>query len=317
MEVSADLFRVLVLQGPGDEPAQVAEVWTKGNIDVTQQREGSPQPLRMTGDIMRIVNQSDMKQTVHVQGGPAHIRTAEMHIEGNHVKLDRAQNLAWVEGTGLLEMPVTQDMEGHPLAKPELLTICWNEKMTFDGKRAEFLGNVRTLMEDSKMHCAKMVATMSREYSFTKPPQPGEEKIEIDSVACTGGVEFKSQRFEGSKLAELRQGEFFEFSLNRQTGETTALGPGHIFSWQRGHGRRASLVPQAKTHANAGARSNDSEWDFSHIKFSGTMQGNMNQRTTTFHDRVQIVYAPVDRPEEASTRTPACRSRRAGCAATP
>ncbi|MEX2288648.1 MAG: hypothetical protein WD648_16240 [Planctomycetaceae bacterium] len=298
LHVRADLIRVLVVIFAERRGAQVSEVWTKGNVDVKQQRKGSLEPLQITGETMRVVNRSAAEQTIIVQGAPAHIRSTEMHIEGQEVNFDRVKNLAWVTGAGLLELPVTQDLEGNKLPSPELMSIWWTKEMTFDGKQAEFLGNVRTVLRENVMRCAKMQATTSRRYSFTEEPPKGADNMEIETVHCDGGVEFESQRYEGTKVAEQRQGKFAEFLMNRKSGDTSARGPGYILSWQRGHGRRAGFVPAATVRANAGSVSNNSEWEFSRIDFSRSMTGNINQQSTTFQDRVEIIYGPVEQPQQ-------------------
>ena len=141
-----------------------------------------------------------------------------MHIEGSNVNVDRARNVAWVDGPGLLELPVEQDLEGNKLPKPQLLSIWWKKKMTFDGKQAEFHDNVVTQLEDSTIHCDDMVATMTKEFSFTQKRQDPNDKIDIRNVKCKGKVEFKMQRYEGNTLSQIRQGELTELSLDRQTG---------------------------------------------------------------------------------------------------
>ena len=294
----ADLIRVLVLVPPDRRGAQVSEVWTKGNVELQQFRKGAAEPLEVAGETMRVINRNPAEQTIVVQGVPAHIRSTEMHIEGQEVNLDRVKNLAWVTGAGVLELPVTQDMEGNKLPNPELLSIKWDKTMTFDGKQAEFLGNVRTVLRENVMRCAKMQATTSRRYSFTDPPPKDAEKMEIETVHCLGGVEFESQRYEGNKIAEQRQGNFVELLMNRQTGATCGRGPGYILSWQRGHGRRAGFIPVATVRANVSSESKNPEWEFSRIHFFGSMNGNINQQSTTFHDRVQIVYGPVEQPHQ-------------------
>ena len=53
-------------------------------------------------------------------------------------------------------------------------------------------------------------------------------------------------------------------------------------------------MPPATVKANASSTPQNSEWEFSRIEFAGTMEGNATRRTTTFDDRVEIVYGPVE-----------------------
>jgi hypothetical protein len=92
-----------------DDSAAKSVVQVEGGVDVQQQRKGSNEPLRVTGETLSVNNRSTDEQTLRIQGAPAHIRSTEMHIEGEDVNLDRVKNLAKVDGAGLLEIPVTQE----------------------------------------------------------------------------------------------------------------------------------------------------------------------------------------------------------------
>ncbi len=50
--------------------------------------------------------------------------------------------------------------------------------------------------------------------------------------------------------------------------------------------------------ANRPLAADTAEWEYTRIKFDGEMEGNTNDRITTFHDRVRVVYGPVAHPND-------------------
>ncbi len=63
--------------------------------------------------------------------------------------------------------------------------------------------------------------------------------------------------------------------------------------WKVGDGNRASLTATNAVRANSGGQPNAEAWEYLFVRFNGTSDGNINARTTTFHERVRIVYGPV------------------------
>ncbi|HUG92025.1 MAG TPA: hypothetical protein VML55_14395 [Planctomycetaceae bacterium] len=317
VQVAADLIRVQVLLMPrldGDAPAGsstadppvvrgfepfVSQVWAEGHVRVQQAHASDEPPLAITGQRAEIHNRSPGDQVLDVFGQPAHIRDRGLHIEGRTIHFDRAANLATVQGAGLLQLPVRQDLEGRQLTEPKLLDVWWNEQMTFDGLAANFYGQVKAALDDSSMRSEEMEVVLTDRVSFRDDEtHVGErrEDVDIDRVICRDAVEFDSYIYTDSKLTEIRRGRFARFELDQQTGLTEARGPGWIRFWRRGRGKRAAMTPNALVQANRPLEPDASDWEFTRIEFSGTAKGNVRERFTTFHDRVRILYGPVERP---------------------
>ncbi|MCH7990522.1 MAG: hypothetical protein IID46_15380, partial [Planctomycetes bacterium] len=167
MNVTADSIRVRIIQGHDHQQAKIAEVWTNGNVNVRQSRTPGEAPLIITGNHMHVVNRSDDDQLIHVKGTPAHIRDPKMHIEGTNIHLDRGRNLAWVEGEGLLQLPVNKTLEGKKLDRTQWLDVWWTEQMKFDGETAQFFGDVRTILDNHHVSCQEMYVLLTKRLSFT------------------------------------------------------------------------------------------------------------------------------------------------------
>ena len=295
IHVAAKRIRALMLHDSESEETTVSQIWTDGNVRVRQEREKGGQPLEISGDRLHVQNRSETDQLLQVDGTPAHIRDQDMHLEGGNIHLDRGRNMAWVEGEGLLELPVKQTLDGGQLEQQQILSVTWVDEMTFNGRSAQFFGEVRSDLADNRMTCDEMEVVLSHHISFTDDNVEAEER-EIEHVICKGGVDFESKEYEGTKLIEIRRGRFPHFILNQQTGDAKATGPGHIESWQRGGGRRASLSPLASVQANQPLEPDIAGWEYTKVRFAGAMEGNTKQQKTVFRERVEIVYGPVEKP---------------------
>ncbi|MGH7127750.1 MAG: hypothetical protein ACREIV_04215, partial [Planctomycetaceae bacterium] len=314
LHVLADLVQVWVVPGDGKtRKAQVRELRTHGRVRITQEHiaaDGRPiEPLELTGDRIHVEGRAERDQIVHVFGAPAHIRDRGVHISGAKLHLDRGANRAWVEGPGLLQLPVDETLDGRKLDTPMLLDVTWQEQMTFDGEAAKFFGHVEAKLADSTMLCQAMDVLLAERFSFTQSnsrrqktetDRVGREgtdprrRVNVSRVVCRDGVTVKSYEFLEGKLVAFTQARVAEFTLEQASGQTHAQGPGWIESWRHGRRQRDALVPTSTVRVNQAHAPPAGEWDYTRIDFAGRSEGNVRQRFSTFHDRVQVVYGPVE-----------------------
>jgi hypothetical protein len=297
LTVTADLIQVRTLRESDADDPQIAEVSTRGNVHITQDHRSGEAPLDLRGNRLDLWNYADSNQVLTVVGQPAHIRDRGMHVEGPVIHFDRGQNLARVTGAGVLRLPVKNDLDGKPLAASQLLDVFWHEKMDFDGETAKFYDRVRTQLDGNEMRCEEMHVVFARRISFAADA-PKAQETEVKFVLCRDNVELKNHEYRDNKLIGVRTARGFEFTIDRLTGRVTAQGPGTLVNWRRGNGKRAGLEPAAGVRANRPLAADTAEWEYTRIKFDGEMEGNTNDRVTTFHDRVQVVYGPVAHPTD-------------------
>jgi hypothetical protein len=299
----ADLIRARVVDGPGYESPHVAEVWTDGAVDVTQNHEPGVDPLHMTGDQMHIVRKTEDAEVVRLEGKPARLRDRGYSIDGNEIFLDRARNLTWIDGEGVLRIPVNTGLEGEKLERPELLHLRWVDQMTFDGLVAAFYGDVRASLKESHMRCHEMHVQLDRRISFQeRPAEQRRDEVSIRKLLCKHGVEFESvERDENGRVMDIRLGRVADLSRDHSTGRTEARGPGWFQNWRRGRSKKAAFSPTATAQANAPLESDSRSWEYTRIDFAGNSTGvitadeDARQHHMTFHERVHIVYGPVPR----------------------
>lgn len=300
LELMADLIHAKI-RWDGDQADQqnaateLTEVWTEGNVDIQQPHGNGQEPLHLTGQRLHLQNVGDNGQILHVIGQPAVIRDRGFDIEGNNIFLDRAKNRTWINGPGALRLPVKNDFDGQKLATPALLTVWWQEKMEFDGLTATFVDDVKAVLNDSRLQCEEMTVLLAQRYSFSGD-QKNAPQAEVRRIVCQDNVAIDQSQYIDKELIEIRRARMATLTLDQTTHLTDGVGPGEVVLWRPGRGKRAALAPRAVAQANRPLESDVTDWELTHVTFSGAMNGNLSDRQMTFHDRVRIVYGPVAHP---------------------
>jgi hypothetical protein len=313
-------------QSVADRGGEVREVHTTGGVIVQQKRSGSDDPLSIYGDRLDLFNRGKDQELIHIYGRPASVAADGTEIEatpaqvhdgeadlyGMNVNLDRRENRAWVEGRGVLLLPakgatgmlglegeapqVPPEVAAEP-AEPQRLQVFWMERMDFEGETAHFFGDVQTKMQEDVMTCQEMEVRLTERFDFASAGKSDRSKPssrpEVAEVICKTGVRVDGEEHKDGKLVSVRQAKFFEFHFDQRTGATHAIGPGQIEMWKVGDGNRASFTSDNAVRANTSRQPANESWEYLFVRFDGTSDGNVRQRTTTFHDRVRIVYGPV------------------------
>ncbi len=301
-DVSADVIKVTLVPTV-DGQADLSELWTEGHVVLQQSHGTEKEPLRIAGNLVHVLNNGGVQQVAHISGHPATVRDQGLFLEASSIHLDREENRLWVDGQGLLQLPVTKDLDGHTLADKAKLDVTWKERMAFDGQAANFVGQAVAVLGDRRMMCQRMDVELDQQLSFTM-----DRKAAVDpqllAVHCYDDVEFQnSSRAENSsKLVEIQRAKVWELHVNRETGELRAQGPGWMQMWRRTQSTRNMLSPTQGAQANRPMQADLSEWEFTKVKFDGTMTGNLHRRYTSFRDRVEIVHGPVQHPQQTIER---------------
>jgi hypothetical protein len=338
--MKADAIFVRVLRGGPGVPAQVAQMISKGSVQLTQAQRDKAEPLVVEGNELEVQNHGPNDQVMVVLGQPAHVRNRGAHIEGSHIVFDRVRNTADVDGAGKLQLPVKQSAEPGRQERTTPFDVVWQNKMHFDGKLATFFGSVHSKMDDgqekTEVRCRQMGVTLSKPFSFTQEHK-SEEQPEVASVDCYGGVEFDSDSTLDDKLMEVRRGAFAQLHFDKLTGNSQADGPGLLRVWRHNENGQSGLSQFANVQSNSPPKSRKAtEWEYMQVIFAGRMDGDFQQMlsqpksparpqprprprarqagasssilgangawTMVFHDHVEVLYGPVDQPMDRVSR---------------
>ncbi|MBC8114168.1 MAG: hypothetical protein H7062_07315, partial [Candidatus Saccharimonas sp.] len=302
LDLKADRIGVRLRKVTGQSEPEVTGIETHGHVIVRQKRKPGEPPLTAEGDRMYLTVEGPEREVIHLFGSPAHLRDRGLHIEGRDVHLDRAANRAWVNGRGLLQLPMPKKSPLLPAsAEPSFISlgnstgdpdldVWWDEKMEFDGQTAKFLGNVRAELGLTRMKCEQMDVELLARLSFVDPDL--QQQPDLKSIHCHENVSFENSTYEGTNVVLVARGQMAEFTLDQARDTVFAQGPGHMKLWRRGKNNQAGLAPHDVIQANRPITVVASDWNYTRVDFKGQMTGNIKRKRSMFHDSVRIVHGP-------------------------
>lgn len=300
-----------------EKEMQVREVVVEKNVQLieTQTKKPDDKPLKITGDLLHVVQPNKQESYVTIVGAPAYVEAQEMTVTGGKMTLHRPTpdvNRTAVEGQGVLTMPVERDLQGNATAVPETLHLTWQGGMTFDGTVAEFDRGVEGRMTSQFLRTDRLKVTFDGPVNGAE--KRGDQKPQIAHVDCYEGVFIESRTLapDGNMTAVDRI-LARTLSLDQKSGDFTADGPGEVTSIRLGTAGKPTMPGGTEPAANvppaqpaAAAAPAKTTINFLHVKFARNVVGNNQRREMTFHNQVQTVYGPVpdwssridsDRPE--------------------
>ncbi|WP_010586961.1 hypothetical protein [Schlesneria paludicola] len=306
-EVSADRIEGHVRLIPGTQKFEHLVVHCSGkDVQVARKSESSNEkPLRIIGQQIELEAESEQNVIAHVLGEPAQIADERFTIEGHDIHLDRAANLARVEGKGRLWLPVPADakLPGLDDATSRELEVRWKESMKFDGLNARFYGTIVAKLGFAKMHCEQMGVQLTKRLSFQDAQL--ESTPEINLIRCQDKVWFEHAIYAKNKQTDVFRGDVGEFVLRLATGAVEATGPGNVYAWRRKQ-IDSGISARETIQANRPIPTEVTTWDYTHVKFNGQLmgtfsglnQGESNRQSVTIEERVEVTYGPVESPNE-------------------
>ena len=261
------------------------------------------QPVRVTAREFDVTNEGGMRQILTLRGvvdekgnirEPVIAKFGDFSIEGPKLVIDREQNLATIEGQGVLRFPVDRDFSGNALNPPAIADIACVERITFDGQQAIFLQNVKARLLDSTIRAEEMTAVLNGRIDFSAD-RPQTQGIAIQSMKCLDKVSVEMYQYsEKYQLIEKLIAKLTQFEINQESGQFQGAGPGTIEDWRRTGTRRMLVQSRGTAQANRPADANrNDEWEYVGIEFESQLEGNTKDHWGKLKDDVQLIYAPV------------------------
>ncbi len=295
--------------------ADFSDVWLKGTVEVDYTAADPEQSFNATGNVLFARGGIDAGRDISLFGDPAAVVSTTRRIEGQRIELSELAKEFRIEGSGRIRF-VVDALFGQPLVKPSPLDIYWTDKMHFSGRTASFVGNIRAVMKDPKSHdiqmkCAVMkvhlmndvdlrqkssdTRTNVRQASSRKPPETNRQAAEIEKIECQGLVTFHAHQMIDGIPEARRNCKFTDLTVNLQTGDFHAIGPGRIESTQPDRGNALKVSPGVTVRSNTAVRASETPFVFVSADFIGTVSGNINQQVVRLNHHVVGVFGPVRR----------------------
>src|SRR5258707_9837993 len=79
------------------------------------------------------------------------------------------------------------DFQGNKLKRTAQLQVYWKEHMFFDGRRAEFTGDIQACQEESRLACQSLQVSLDRRVSL-KEGDKGADPAKVKDVLCDKSV---------------------------------------------------------------------------------------------------------------------------------
>jgi lipopolysaccharide export system protein LptA len=303
----------------------LAALTVDGNVRCVQtQPAGAPsgsgeQPVRIFGERLEMTDANLPGATGVVtgapSGAPAHFEGRGISLNGSNIHFHRGQNRVWIDGVGWMLLPMDKKLDGSPLERPVPLRVDWRRRMEFDGLTTHFEGDVTATGPSQQLRTPVMDVRLQRPLVFTEPNP--RQPPQVEQIYCRGGVSMESQTFEDRPEGPWRiaydRMAVPDLAVNMITGVLGTGGPGWLIDVRRGSagiarphagparvarppgapvgiaGPQAGPARVAKPHAAA----NSAQLMGLHVRFLGSITGNVLTKEMTFHDQVRAAYAPV------------------------
>ncbi len=266
--------------------------------EISPARDGE-KPLLVQGDRLRIEQANTEATHVTISGKPGYLEGGGITLTGGAIELEKRTNLLWVAGPGRMTMPVSQDLNGQPLARPQSLIVNWQKRMDFQSNTVVFQGKVVAQSEHQFLNTEKLEAILDRPIDFSNPNAASRgkpaDKPQLSLVRCHGPAFLESRQFdELGRQTSADQLDAVDLSVDKISGAIAGQGPGWLKHVARGSNQAMLArpgVPDPKRDARPPAA--DDGLTYLHVKFHKALEGNLYRRQIKFTDRTKTVYGPV------------------------
>ena len=307
------------------EAPQFEDVWLKGAVAVTHKATGDDkacvddQSFTANGNVLFAKGGFRGNTEISLFGDPATVVNSSRLIEGPRIDLTEltaaskdVQREAKVDGSGRIRFVSTTGLDGRPLAKPSPVDIYWGEHMSFTGRTAHFVGNVRAVMNneldhDVELTCAGLKVHFTDDLAMESVGKPDEFQLtqtsgtkslvgNIERIECQSRVVVDIDMMEDGVVKAHHHAEFADLEFNQITGEFHATGPGLIESAQPDKGKRKLAVSnRTVVRANTPSKTSEPGFFFIRADFIGELRGNRDKKIVSLKQHIRGIFGPVQR----------------------
>ncbi|MBI2826811.1 MAG: hypothetical protein HYX69_19225 [Planctomycetia bacterium] len=259
----------------------------------TQVDNPEARPLLVRGQSIDVDQRNPEEALVWVSGRPAHVEARELAVDGGTIHLDRARNVASVEGQGMLTLLVTSDLAGQEVAHPQPLELVWRGRMDFDGHEATFQDGVVARLAEQRLTADWLKAIFDGRIDFSAAaPQT---RPQVEQVLCRGasGIFLERRTVVTGRTMSIERMQAVDLTVYPLTSDLRARGPGWVRSVRIGTGAGFPTLPGAQPQRAPPAAPGAERLAFLGVNFQGDLSGNQQRGLMNFQDRVRCAYGPV------------------------
>jgi len=312
---AADTLEAVVGLSVGTETREVEprNIWLRENVEVTRQSADPEESFTATGNALDASYGVKKKMEIKLFGDPAKVTSQLRSLEGKRIDLAELDSEATVYGSGKIQFTMKKGFDGRSLATPIPLEIFWSDSMTFHERSANFVGNIRVVMDDKSTQSTTLTCSGLTVYfkeglalgqkkqdgSFDTVARSGKEKENpIERIECQNRVVVKIDEFVNQELNGTHRAEFADLNLNLVTGDFDAVGPGFLESVRPDTRGTLQGPAPATVRANTPSKTAETAFVYMRTEFIGSLKGNRQQHMATLTQNVVAIVSPVRRVDE-------------------
>jgi lipopolysaccharide export system protein LptA len=249
----------------------------------------------------------------------AQLQMDKILIWGPEINIDQALNKAWVHGPGAMKMDSATDFQGAPLKKSVPLTVYWKKSMYFDGRKAEFQGDIQAEQQNARLACNFLQVEFDRPISLKQGQgAKSDQPAKVSNLLCDKNVRIEDTVFNEKKRTEIDKYQILKAksvemeALDPEPGvkpvpapgkpgpapqgnKVYASGPGSVQIVQRGGADPLAPPPAAPKNPKqpAAPAANANELKLTYVMFGHGMNANSRNGTAKFFENVRVLNMPV------------------------
>ncbi len=266
--------------------------------EVTPARPGE-KPLVVHGDRLQVTAANTEATRVAVTGRPGVLEAAGFTLAGGKIEMERSTHRLWIDGPGRMTMPIDQDLNGQPLARPQSMAVTWQGGMSFQSNTVVFKKSVEAQSENQSLNTETLEAILSRPIDFSNARRPATDtpadRPQLAHIRCYGPALLKSREFdERGEQTSLDLVRASDLAIDRASGDIHARGPGSVRHVSRGSSALEARTGAAEQLPPTRRDRSGNELTYLNVVFQRSIVGNLHQRVVTFEDSTKTVYGPVE-----------------------
>lgn len=216
-------------------------------------------------------------------GQPASVQFDRLTLTGPVIKLDQQQNVVEVLGRGTMKMPSRTDFQGTRLQEDIDVVVTWTQRLLFDGKLAEFLGDVVAEQQGARLACQDLrVELASRIPLRERGPATNSPPPTLTRLLGGGGIVMEKRGDQPGEYQRIR-GQELDFNNDHERRLLRVRGPGQADLLQLT--RAAQAVPQPHLPVRE-------ELKLTRVLFEGVMEADQQQGIIHFREGLQMFHLP-------------------------
>lgn len=318
---SADVVEAVILMVESSKP-QFDDVWLKGSVEISNESAGTndsenARNFKANGNMLHAAGGFRENTEISLFGDPAVVVSSDNRMEGQRIDLtelkatsSRNQRQARVDGSGRIRFVVNRGLDGKRLEKDSPLDIYWGQEMSYSGRTAHFVGNVRAVLNNDQDHdveltCAGLKVHFSEDVELEPSGRDDEFRLaesgssespsgDIERIECESRVVVKIDLMVAGVVTARHYAEFADLEFDAVKGDFKATGPGLIESVQPDKGQRGLAVSnRTVARSNTPAKTSEEAFYYIRAQFIGTLQGNSHSEYVRLKQHVRGTFGPV------------------------